>query len=82
MNDEFLIHGPRIMAHKMVLGLLIAKCLGQDEMNAVHAQLTNIVGEQLRVLGGTENLDYAAKMEAAAISELDILFAIASATKR
>jgi hypothetical protein len=82
MNDKFLVHGPRIMAHTMVLGVLISKCLGQEEMNAVHAQLTNKVGEQLRFLGGTENLDYAAKMEAAANSELDTLFAFASAIKR
>jgi len=82
MNDKFLIHGPQIMAHTMVLGVLISKCLEQDEMNAIHAQLTNKVGEQLRLLGGTENLDYATKMEAAANSELDILFAIASAIKR
>ena len=51
-------------------------------MKTVHAQITNKVGEQLRLLGGTENLDYAAKMEAAANSELDILFALASAIKR
>jgi hypothetical protein len=41
--------------------------------------LTTKVGEQLRLSGGTENLDYAAKMEAAANSELDILFAFESA---
>jgi hypothetical protein len=48
----------------------------------VHAQLTSKVGEQLGLSGGTESLDYAAKMEAAANSELDILFAFASAIKR
>ena len=82
MNEEFLLHGPKLTAHTLVLATLISKCLEQQEMTAIHAALTDQIGEQLRLLGGSENQEYATKMEAAANNELDMLFSAALSMKR